>query len=65
MEYNVILDPDVVVGKINMPKDIVLWCVNNFGPVGDSWDWTINSKRCLEFRFKNKSDIVQFTLAWC
>lgn len=65
MEYKITLDPDTISGKNYTTKDIVLWCVHNFGPVSDRWDWTVNIKICLEFKFQDKHDVVQFTLAWC
>lgn len=53
--------PNISVGEI------VLWCLDTFGPIGPRWDWYITHEKGgtrWSFYFDRKDDSVQFTLAW-
>jgi hypothetical protein len=49
-------------------REPVLWCVQNFGPVGPRWDWKFGrseeSQAQILFSFADESDSTQFKLAW-
>ena len=66
MKYKVTLHP-LKNGLSFTTKEPVLWCVHNFGPVSDRWDWHVkydSTGTVLEFTFGNQSDFTQFSLAW-
>lgn len=63
--YKVIIELDRV--PRSGIQDILLWCLDAFGPIGPQWDWDIthaDRKTYYSFYFDRKDDSVQFTLAW-
>ena len=65
-KYTVVLIPDSSTPSVREP---VLWCLEAFGPVGPRWDWKFTTSQPSygqewSFYFAEKSDCIQFTLAW-
>lgn len=65
-EYRVTLNPDKIKNATSV-REPVMWCVDTFGGIGPRWDWTIGNHQGAVrwiFYFSDKSDFMQFTLAW-